>query len=60
VPSRLVALFRATRKPVVFSVDAGARFDPGVRIMRRAGLPCYRRVDRAIWALAEFARWHLA
>jgi acyl-CoA synthetase (NDP forming) len=59
VVSRLVEVFRATRKPVVFSVDAGALYDPGVRLMRQAGLPCYRRVDRAIRALATFARWHL-
>jgi acyl-CoA synthetase (NDP forming) len=50
----LVALFRATAKPVVFSVDAGALYDPLVAAMRRAGLPTFRRVDRATRALARF------
>ncbi len=50
----LVAFFRATPKPVVFSVDAGALYDPLVAAMRRAGLPAFRRVDRATRALARF------
>jgi acyl-CoA synthetase (NDP forming) len=60
VPSRLVELFRAAAKPMVFSVDSGGLYDAGVLRMRRAGLPCYRRIDRAIRALAAFVRWHRA
>jgi acyl-CoA synthetase (NDP forming) len=52
LPRRLIGLFNAARKPMVFSVDAGERYDAGVRLMRRAGLPCFRRVDRATRALA--------
>jgi acyl-CoA synthetase (NDP forming) len=52
--TRLAAFFRATAKPVVFSVDAGAHYDPMVRAMREAGLPTFRRVDRATRALARF------
>jgi acyl-CoA synthetase (NDP forming) len=52
--TRLAAFFRATAKPVVFSVDAGARYDPMVRAMREAGLPTFRRVDRATRSLARF------
>jgi acyl-CoA synthetase (NDP forming) len=51
----LAAVFRATPKPVVFSVDAGPLYDPLVLAMRRAGLPTFRRVDRATRALARFA-----
>ena len=51
---RLAAMFRATTKPVVFSVDAGALYDPMVAAMRRDGLPTFRRVDRATRALARF------
>jgi acyl-CoA synthetase (NDP forming) len=50
----LAELFRATRKPVVFSVDSGALYDPLVTAMRGAGLPTFRRVDRATRALARF------
>ncbi len=50
----LAGFFRATTKPVVFSVDSGALYDPLVGAMRRAGLPTLRRVDRATRALARF------
>jgi acyl-CoA synthetase (NDP forming) len=50
----LVDFFRATPKPVVFSVDSGTLYDPLVSAMRRAGLPTFRRVDRATRALARF------
>lgn len=50
----LAGFFRDTTKPVVFSVDSGALYDPLVAAMRRAGLPTFRRVDRATRALARF------
>ena len=50
----LSRFFRATAKPVVFSVDSGAIYDPLVAAMRRSGLPTFRRVDRATRALARF------
>ena len=52
--ARVAAVFRATAKPVVFSVDSGALYDPLASAMRRAGLPTFRRVDRATRALARF------
>jgi acyl-CoA synthetase (NDP forming) len=52
--TRLAGFFRATAKPVVFSVDAGALYDPLAAAMRHAGLPTFRRVDRATRALARF------
>ena len=54
LPSRLIRLFRQSRKPMVFSVDAGQLYDPCVRMMLRAGLPTFRKVDRATRALAAF------
>jgi acyl-CoA synthetase (NDP forming) len=50
----LAGFFRATTKPVVFSVDSGKLYDPLVGAMSRAGLPTFRRVDRATRALARF------
>jgi acyl-CoA synthetase (NDP forming) len=52
--TRLVAFFHSTAKPVVFSVDSGALYDPLARAMRRAGLPTFRRIDRATRAVARF------
>jgi acyl-CoA synthetase (NDP forming) len=52
--TRLAAFFRSTAKPVVFSVDSGALYDPLARAMRRAGLPTFRRIDRATRAAARF------
>jgi len=54
LPSRLIRLFRETRKPVVFSVDAGPLYDPCVLTMKRAGLPVFRKVDRAMRAMARY------
>jgi acyl-CoA synthetase (NDP forming) len=53
-PSRLIEVFRKSPKPMIFSVDAGALYDPCVRMMKAAGLPCYRKVDRATRVLAAF------
>jgi len=50
----LASFFQATSKPVVFSVDAGILYDPLAAAMGRAGLPTFRRVDRATRALARF------
>jgi acyl-CoA synthetase (NDP forming) len=52
LPSRLVRLFRETAKPVVFSVDSGRLYDPCALAMKQAGLPVFRKVDRAMRALA--------
>jgi acyl-CoA synthetase (NDP forming) len=54
LPSRLIRLFRASRKPLVFSVDSGPLYESCVQTMMRAGLPCFRKVDRAMRALAAF------
>jgi acyl-CoA synthetase (NDP forming) len=54
----LARFYRATAKPVVFSVDAGTFYDPLVAAMRRSGLPTFRRVDRATRALARFVGLH--
>ncbi len=55
LPSQLIRIFRATRKPMVFSVDSGPLYEPCVQMLARAGLPCFGKVDRAMRALAAFA-----
>jgi len=52
----LASVFRATAKPAVFAVDSGALYDPLAAALRRAGLPTFRRIDRATRALARFLR----
>ncbi len=54
LPSRLIRIFRATTKPMVFSVDSGPLYEECVQMMKRSGLPCFRKVDRATRALGAF------
>ena len=54
LPSRLIRIFRESGKPMVFSVDSGALYEECVQMMKRSGLPCFRKVDRATRALAAF------
>ncbi len=53
--TRLSRFFQTATKPVTFSVDSGALYDPLAQAMREAGLPTFRRIDRATRALARFA-----
>jgi acyl-CoA synthetase (NDP forming) len=55
LPSRLITLFGTASKPMVACVDSGDLYTPGVEMMQRAGVPCFRRIDRAMRALAEYA-----
>jgi acyl-CoA synthetase (NDP forming) len=50
----LTGVFRATAKPMVCSVDSGALYDPLAAALRQAGVPTFRRIDRATGALARF------
>jgi acyl-CoA synthetase (NDP forming) len=54
LPSRLIRIFQSTAKPMVFSVDSGPLYEDCVQMMKRAGLPCFRKVDRATRALGAF------
>jgi len=54
LPSRLIRIFRESKKPMVFSVDSGTLYEACVQMMKRAGLPCFRKVDRATRALSAF------
>ena len=54
LPNRMVRVFKTTEKPVVFAIDSGALYDPFVAMMEKAGLPCFRKIDRAIRALSNF------
>ena len=54
LPSRMIRVFKETKKPVVLAIDSGPLYDPFVAMMERAGVPCFRKIDRAIRALSNF------
>ena len=54
VVERLIALFRATDKPLVINIDAGPRYDPMAAAFERAGVPVFRRSDDAVKFLRKY------
>ncbi|MDD8024867.1 MAG: acetate--CoA ligase family protein [Acidobacteriota bacterium] len=54
-PSRMIAMFRATSKPVVACIDAGALYDPMAAKLAAAGMPVFRRSDEAVAFLRRLA-----
>ncbi|RKZ12203.1 hypothetical protein DRQ53_03365 [bacterium] len=59
LPSEIAKLFAETRKPLVVTIDSGRLYDPAVLLLERAGVPVYRKIDRASRALSAFiqGRW---
>ncbi len=55
-PNVTIRLFRATDKPMVACLNSGALYDPAVRMIEDAGIPCFRKIDRAMRALGLFVR----
>jgi acyl-CoA synthetase (NDP forming) len=53
-PNMTIRAFRGTTKPMVASLNSGALFDPAVHMMEEAGIPCFRKIDRAMKALGFF------
>ncbi len=55
-PNVTIRVFRATEKPMVACLNSGALYDPAVRMIEDAGIPCFRKIDRAARALGLFVR----
>ena len=53
---RLLAVLETTAKPVVVVVDSGEIYDPLCRRFEEAGIPVFRKIDRAARSLAAFCR----
>ena len=53
-PSRIIELFRATDKPLVVNIDAGADYDPMAGMLAAAGIPVFRRSDEAVKFLRRY------
>ncbi len=55
-PSRLIELLAGSPKPAVMVIDSGPLYDPMARMMERAGIPVFRKIDRAAAALGALCR----
>jgi len=53
-PNVTIRVFQNTDKPMVVSLNSGELYDPAVHMMEDAGIPVYRKIDRAIKALDIF------
>lgn len=58
-PKRLIRAFESTTKPVTVAIDSGSLYDPCARMLEEAGIPTFRRIDRAVKALSNFVMYHL-
>jgi len=59
LPAELVRVNRAITKPMVVTIDSGRLYDPSVMLLQRAGIPVFRKIDRASRALSAVASFHL-
>ncbi len=50
----LIRIFRSTEKPMVVAVDSGRLYDDLVLVLQRAGIPVFRKIDRAMRALSRY------
>jgi len=53
-PSLMVDIITGSTKPAVVVVDSGRIYDPMCRLIEQAGIPVFRKIDRAARALAAF------
>lgn len=59
VAAALAALWQDTDKPWVAAVDGGPRYDALARLLEEAGIPVFRRADRATALLARYVQARL-
>jgi acyl-CoA synthetase (NDP forming) len=50
-PNVTIRVFKETTKPMIVSINSGPLYDPAVKMMEAAGVPCFRKIDRAMKAL---------
>ena len=53
-PNATIRIFRETTKPMVACLNSGTLYDGAVRMIEDAGIPCFRKIDRAMRALDLF------
>jgi acyl-CoA synthetase (NDP forming) len=54
LPKGMIRIFQASTKPIVAAVDSGALYDPFVAMIEQAGIPSFRKIDRAMAALSAY------
>ncbi|MBU8870119.1 MAG: acetate--CoA ligase family protein [Gemmatimonadales bacterium] len=55
-PAKMIEIIRSSPKPAVVVVDSGRIYDPMCRMIEEAGIPVFRKIDRAACALDAFCR----
>jgi len=55
-PNATIRVFKGTTKPMVACLNSGRLYDPAVQMIEDAGIPCFRKIDRAMRALDLFMR----
>jgi acyl-CoA synthetase (NDP forming) len=55
-PSKMIEIISASSKPAVVVVDSGRIYDPMCRMIEKAGIPVFRKIDRAALALNSYCR----
>jgi acyl-CoA synthetase (NDP forming) len=60
IAQRLVRVRKTIRKPWVAVVDAGAIYDPFVKVLQEGGVPVFRAADRAVRLLEIFVERRFA
>ena len=53
-PKRLIEIMSASAKPAVVVIDSGRIYDAAAVMIERAGIPVFRKIDRAARALTAF------
>ena len=53
-PNTIIRLFCSTDKPMIVCMNEGGFYDPAVEMMERAGVPVFRKIDRAVQAMRIF------
>ena len=56
-PNLTIKVFRKTNKPMVVSLNSGELYDPAAGMMEDAGIPVFRKIDRALKALGRFVEF---
>jgi acyl-CoA synthetase (NDP forming) len=54
LPAMLRMTFEDSDKPIIAAVDSGRLYDEFVILLERAGIPVYRKIDRATRALSLY------
>ena len=55
-PSRMIEIITSSAKPAAVVVDSGKIYDPMCRMIEEAGIPVFRKIDRAARAMAAYCR----